>query len=69
MEWLDSGHCGNRDMQEGVALDVSSFPAFSSPYITSLDLSPVQMALAQGFTIPGDKSSAGGVSPWARSTE
>jgi hypothetical protein len=47
-----------------------SFFLFSSLYfITSLDLGPVQMASASVFTTSGDKSSGGGVSPCAGSTE
>jgi hypothetical protein len=43
---------------------------FSSLYfITSLDLSPVQMASARVFTTSGDKSSGGGVSQGAGSAE
>ena len=41
----------------------------SSLFFTSLDLGPVQMALARAFTTSGDKSSGGGVSPCARSAE
>jgi hypothetical protein len=43
---------------------------FSSLYFfTSLDLGPVQMASARVFTTSGHKSSGGGVSPYAGSTE
>jgi len=43
---------------------------FSSLYFcTSLDLGPVQMALAQVFVTSGDKSSGGGVSLCTGSTE
>jgi len=38
-------------------------------FFTSLDLGPVQMASARVFTTSGDKSSGGGVSPCAGSTE
>jgi len=47
-----------------------SFFLFSSLYlVTSLDLSPVQMASAWVFTTSGDKSTGGGVSPCAKSAE
>jgi len=47
-----------------------SFFHFSSLYFfTSLDLGPVQMASARVFTTSGDKSSGGGVSRCAGSTE
>jgi len=43
---------------------------FSSLYFfTSLDLGPVQMASARVFTISGDRSSGGGVSPCAGSAD
>jgi len=46
------------------------FFLFCSLYlITSLDLGPLQMALAQDCTTSRDKSSGGGVSPWAGSAE
>jgi hypothetical protein len=58
-------------MEGGVTLDVGSFSFLlcSLYFITSLDLGPVQMASAWIFTTSGDKSSGGGVSPWAGSAE
>jgi hypothetical protein len=52
-------------MEEGVTLDVPSFCSlyfFTSLILYFLDLGPVQMASAQGFTSSGEKSSGGGVS-------
>jgi len=47
-----------------------SFFLCSLPYFfTSLDVGPVQMALARVVTTSGDKSSGGGVSPCAGSAE
>jgi len=59
-------------MQDGVTLDVpsvSSLPFSSLYFLTSWDLGPVQMASERVFTTSGDKSSGGGVSPCAGSTE
>jgi len=62
-------------MEDGVTLAVPSFsslcffPSFPPYFFTSLDLGPVHMALARVFTTSGDKSSGGGVSPWAGSDE
>jgi hypothetical protein len=56
----------NRDMEDGITFDV---PSFSFLLATSLDLGPVQMASAWVFTMSGDWSREGGVSPCAGSTE
>ena len=71
--WSDAGHSRSGDMEDGVPLDVRSFSVLQFClllyFIASLDLGPVQAALALVFTTSGDKSSGGGVSPCAASAK
>jgi len=68
MIWLaDAGYSGSEDMDDGVTLDD---PYISSlHFLTSLDLSSVQMVSVRVCTTPRAKSGGGGVSPCAGSAE
>jgi len=65
--WSDAGHSGGGDMEDGVTLDVPSFSFPSLYFFTSLDRSPLQIALARIVTTSRHKSGRGGILPRARS--